>query len=166
MSRQSDGQKFIGESRAPRVQIEYDVELYGSQKKVELPFVAGVMADLSGDNTENIGPIEDRRFLEIDVENFDTRMCEIEPSISYFSPNKLVDDGTLINVDLKFKSMDDFEPAQIVKNIPELAALLEAREQLTELVMYMDGKSAAEDVIEELLKNPRWVDSISPKLDK
>ena len=82
MSRQSDGQKFIGESRAPRVQIEYDVELYGSQKKVELPFVAGVMADLSGDNVEALGPVEERRFLDIDIENFDTRMGEIEPSVN------------------------------------------------------------------------------------
>ena len=162
MSRQSDGQKFIGESRAPRVQIEYDVELYGSQKKVELPFVAGVMADLSGDNVEALGPVEERRFLDIDIENFDARMTEIAPSISYYAPNVLTNDGSLIDVDLKFKTMEDFEPAQVVKRIPELAALLEAREQLTELVMYMDGKAAAEDVIEELLKNPRWSDAIQP----
>lgn len=162
MSRQSDGQKFIGESRAPRVQIEYDVELYGSQKKVELPFVAGVMADLSGDNVEALGPVEERRFLDVDVENFDTRMAEIAPSVTYYAPNVLTNDGTLIDVDLKFKTMEDFEPAQVVKRIPELAALLQAREQLTELVMYMDGKAAAEDVIEELLKNPRWSDAIKP----
>jgi type VI secretion system protein ImpB len=160
MSRQSDGQKFIGESRAPRVQIEYDVELYGSQKKVELPFVAGVMADLSGDNVEALGPVEERRFLDIDIENFDTRMGEIEPSVNYYTPNVLTNDGTLIDVDLTFKTMEDFEPAQVVKRVPELAALLEARSQLTELVMYMDGKAAAEDVIEELLKNPRWSDAI------
>lgn len=160
MSRQSDGQKFIGESRAPRVQIEYDVELYGAQKKVELPFVAGVMADLSGDNVETLGPVEDRRFLDIDVENFDIRMAEIAPSVTYYAPNVLTNDGTLIDVDLTFKTMEDFEPAQVVKRIPELAALLQAREQLTELVMYMDGKAAAEDVIVELLKNPRWCDAI------
>jgi type VI secretion system protein ImpB len=160
MSRQSDGQKFIGESRAPRVQIEYDVELYGSQKKVELPFVAGVMADLSGDNVEALGPVEERRFLDIDVENFDVRMAEISPSVTYYAPNVLTNDGTLIDVDLTFKAIEDFEPAKVVKRIPELAALLEAREQLTELVMYMDGKAAAEDVIEELLKNPRWSDAI------
>ncbi len=160
MSRVLEGQKFIGQSRAPRVQIEYDVELYGSQKKVELPFVAGVMADLSGDNVEVLGPVEDRRFVEIDNENFDSRMAEIEPTVDDYVPNVLTNDGTLIPLDLKFKTMEDFEPAQVVKRIPELAALLQAREQLTELVMYMDGKSAAEDVIEELLKNPRWSDAI------
>lgn len=160
MSRQSDGQKFIGESRAPRVQIEYDVELYGSQKKVELPFVAGVMADLSGDNAEVLGPVEERRFLDIDVESFDTRMAEVAPSVNFYAPNVLTNDGTLLDVDLSFNAIEDFEPAEVVKRIPELAALLEARKQLTELVMYMDGKAAAEDVIQELLKNPRWSDAI------
>ena len=156
MTSQKDAQKFIGQSRAPRVQIEYDVELYGSQKKVELPFVVGVMADLSGDNVAALGPVEERRFSEIDVENFDQRMTEIAPSIAFFAPNELTGDGTLLDIDLEFKSMSDFEPAEVVKRIPELAVLLEARSQLKELVTYMDGKAAAEDVIEELLKNPRW----------
>jgi type VI secretion system protein ImpB len=163
MSRMNDGQKFIGESRAPRVQIEYDVELYGSQKKVELPFVAGVMADLSGDNVENLGAVEDRKFLEIDNENFDKRIAEISPQLNFNVENVLTDDGTLLDIDLEFKSMEDFEPAQVVKKIPELAVLLEARNQLKELMTYMDGKSAAEDVIQELLKNPRWADAVKLK---
>jgi len=160
MARQKDAQKFIGESRAPRVQIEYDVELYGSQKKVELPFVAGVMADLSGDNVEVLGPVEDRRFSEIDDENFDQRMADIAPSLNFFAPNVLTDDGTLLDIDLQFKTMADFEPAQMVKRIPELAVLLEARSQLKELVTYMDGKAAAEDVVQELLKNPAWTEAV------
>jgi type VI secretion system protein ImpB len=160
VSRQDDGQKFIGESRAPRVQIEYDVELYGSQKKVELPFVAGVMADLSGDNVEKLGAVDDRNFTEVDVENFDKRMADIAPSLSYHAPNLLTNDGTLIDIDLEFKSMMDFEPAEVVKRIPELAVLLDARSKLKELVTYMDGKAAAEDVIKELLKNPRWADAV------
>ncbi|KVG57627.1 type VI secretion system contractile sheath small subunit [Burkholderia territorii] len=159
MVRQKDGQKFIGESRAPRVQIEYDVEIYGSQKKVELPFVAGVMADLSGDNVEPLGPVEDRRFAEIDVENFDERMAQIAPSLSYHVKNVLTDDGTLIPIDLTFTSMDSFEPAEVVKRIPELSTLLDARNRLKELLTYMDGKAAAEDLIQELLKNPKWVDA-------
>jgi type VI secretion system protein ImpB len=160
MTRQIDGQKFIGESRAPRVQIEYDVELYGSQKKVELPFVAGVMADLSGDNVSGLDVIEERKFVDIDMENFDKRMAEISPSVNFYEANRLTNDGTLLDVDLTFKSMEDFEPAQVVKRIPELAALLEARGQLKELVMYMDGKAAAEDIIGELLRNPRWTGSL------
>lgn len=156
MSRQPDGQKFIGESRAPRVQIEYDVELYGSNKKVELPFVAGVMADLSGDNVEPLGPVEDRRFEEIDVDNFDQRMAQIAPEIGLQVKNVLTNDKTLIEVNLAFDSMASFEPGEVVKRIPELAVLLDARKQLKELITYMDGKAAAEDVIQELLQNPRW----------
>jgi len=156
MSRQPDGQKFIGESRAPRVQIEYDVELYGSNKKVELPFVAGVMADLSGDNVEPLGPVEDRRFEEIDVDNFDQRMAQIAPEIGLQVKNVLTNDKTLIEVNLSFDSMASFEPGEVVKRIPELAVMLDARKQLKELITYMDGKAAAEDVIQELLQNPRW----------
>ncbi|WP_050462842.1 type VI secretion system contractile sheath small subunit [Herbaspirillum autotrophicum] len=156
MVRQTDGQKFIGKSRAPRVQIEYDVEIYGSQKKVELPFVAGVMADLSGDNVASLGPVEERRFSEIDVENFDERMQQIRPSLNYHVKNVLTDDGTLIPIDLTFTSMESFEPAEVVRRIPELSMLLEARNRLKELLTYMDGKVAAEDLIQELLKNPDW----------
>ncbi|WP_211470845.1 type VI secretion system contractile sheath small subunit [Collimonas humicola] len=156
MSRQSSAQKFIGESRAPRVQIEYDVELYGSQKKVELPFVVGVIADLSGDNVEILESVDDRRFVGLDVDNFDQRMAEIDPQLGFQVPNVLANDGTLIPVDLNFSSMDDFSPAEVVKRIPELAVLLEARSQLKELITYMDGKVAAEEVIQEILKNPKW----------
>ncbi|MGC0154650.1 type VI secretion system contractile sheath small subunit [Chromobacterium vaccinii] len=159
MARQKDAQKFIGESRAPRVQIEYDVEVYGSQKKVELPFVAGVLADLSGDNVEPLGAVEDRRFTEIDDENFDMRMAQIAPSLSYHVRNVITDDGTLIPIDLSFDSMESFEPAAVVRKIPELAVMLEARSQLKELLTYMDGKVAAEELIEQLLKDMNLPDA-------
>ncbi|AUH51019.1 type VI secretion system contractile sheath small subunit [Chromobacterium sp. ATCC 53434] len=159
MARQKDAQKFIGESRAPRVQIEYDVEVYGSQKKVELPFVAGVLADLSGDNVEPLGAVEDRRFTEIDDENFDMRMAQIAPSLSYHVRNVITDDGTLIPIDLSFDSMESFEPAAVVRKIPELAVMLEARSQLKELLTYMDGKVAAEELIEQLLKDMNLSDA-------
>lgn len=160
MSKSSDGQKFIGESRAPRVQIEYDVELYGSQKKVELPFVAGVMADLSGDNRDVLGAIEDREFVDFDPDTFDSRMAEIQPTANFYVANELTGDGTLIDVNLAFKSMADFDPAEVVKRIPELAVLLEARNQLKELITYMDGKAAAEDVIQQLLRDGRWSEAL------
>ena len=159
MSRQPDAQKFIGESRAPRVQIEYDVELYGSTKKVELPFVAGVMADLSGDNVEPLGPVDERRFVGIDVENFDQRMDEIGPELGFHVKNVLTNDSTMIEINLRFDTMASFEPGEVVKRIPELAVMLDARKQLKELITYMDGKSAAEDVIQQLLKNPKWRDT-------
>ena len=90
-------------------------------------------------------------------------MAEISPQLNFNVENVLTDDGTLLDIDLEFKSMEDFEPAQVVKKIPELAVLLEARNQLKELMTYMDGKSAAEDVIQELLKNPRWADAVKLK---
>jgi type VI secretion system protein ImpB len=128
---------------------------------VELPFVVGVMADLSGDNVEHLPPVDERRFSEIDIENLDERMKQIAPSISCHVKNVLTDDGSLIPVDLTFTSMESFEPAEVVKRIPDLATLLEARTQLKELLSYMDGKAAAEEVIEELLRNPRWAGAIS-----
>ncbi|SMG61123.1 type VI secretion system contractile sheath small subunit [Paraburkholderia susongensis] len=152
MPRQSDAQKFIGKSRAPRVQIEYDVEVYGAQKKVELPFVVGVMSDLSGDNSDSRVSLENREFESFSVENFDERMTEIEPTLRANVPNVLTNDGTLLDLDLKFRSMADFEPGSVVQRVPELARLLEARNRLTELISYMDGKISAESVIEELLK--------------
>jgi type VI secretion system protein ImpB len=160
----SDGQKFIGESRAPRVQIEYDVELYGGNKKVELPFVVGVMTDLSGDNTENLGSIDERSFDEIDGESFDSKMAEINPKLRLQVPDKLGNDGALLDVNLDFKSMQDFEPAEIARQIPELAMMLDARTQLKELITYMDGKTAAEDVIRELLKR-NLSDAPSPSVN-
>ncbi|HEY4082025.1 MAG TPA: type VI secretion system contractile sheath small subunit [Burkholderiaceae bacterium] len=152
MASQHDAQKFIGGSRAPRVQIEYDVEVYGSQKKVELPFVVGVMADLSGDNGEARPAIEDRKFSSFDTESFDEKLAQINPMLNLEVENTLTGDGTIIDTRLSFESMADFEPAQIVKKIPELAVMLEARNRLKELIMYMDGKATAEEVVEELLR--------------
>ena len=101
------GQKFIARNRAPRVQIEYDVEIYGSEKKVHIPFVMGVMADLSGKPLENLPEIADRKFLDIDIDNFDARMKSIKPRASFLVPNTLTGEGYL-SVDLTFESMDDF----------------------------------------------------------
>jgi type VI secretion system protein ImpB len=153
-----DGQKFIGKQRAPRVQIEYDVEIYGSQKKVELPFVVGVMADLSGENRESLAPIDERDFIDIDDETFDKRMAQIAPKVAFYCDDVLTeeDPGALIDVNLTFNSMQDFEPGEIARRIPELAALLKARNELKELTTYMDGKMAAQDLIEQILTNTKY----------
>ncbi len=158
MAKHYDGQKFIGKQRAPRVQIEYDVEIYGSQKKVELPFVVGVMADLSGDNRDSLAPIEERDFVDIDDETFDKRMAQIAPKVAFYCEDVLSEDdpGALIDVNLTFNSMQDFEPGEIAKRIPELAALLKARNELKELTTYMDGKMAAQDLIEQILTNTKY----------
>ena len=156
-------QKFIGRNRAPRVQIEYDVELYGAEKKVELPFVMGVMADLSGNPEEALPGVADRDFLEIDVDNFDDRLKSMKPRVTMNVNNTLTGEGQL-PVELKFQSMDDFSPAAIAKNVESLSGLLEARNQLANLLTYMDGKAGAEELITKMTKDSDFLKSLVEKI--
>jgi len=158
----SSSQKFIGRNRAPRVQIEYEVELYGAEKTVELPFVMGVMADLAGKPNEEdeVKPFEERKFKEFDAENFDKRMKAMKPRAAFRVPNKLTGDGE-INVDITFEDMDDFSPAAVASKVDGLKELLEARTQLNNLMAYMDGKGKAEDLIEELIQNKSLQEALS-----
>ena len=152
-------QKFIARNRAPRVQIEYDVELYGAQKKIQLPFVMGVMADLAGKPADPLPPVADRKFLEFDVDNFDTRMKAMKPRAAFTVPNTLTGEGNL-SVDLTFESMDDFSPAAIAAKTEGLKQLLQAREQLSNLMTYMDGKGGAEELIGKVLSDPALLQSL------
>jgi len=153
-------QKFIARNRAPRVQIEYDVELYGAEKKVQLPFVMGVMADLSGNPTEPLAPVADRKVLEIDVDNFDDRLKSMKPRAAFRVPNTLTGEGEL-SVDISFESMDDFSPAAVARKVGALNKLLEARTQLANLVTYMDGKTGAEELIAKALNDPTLLQSLA-----
>jgi len=153
-------QKFIARNRAPRVQIEYDVELYGAQKKVQLPFVMGVMADLSGKPSEPLPAVGDRKMLEIDVDNFDERLKAMKPRAAFQVPNTLTGEGNL-NVDITFESMDDFSPAVVAKKVEGLNKLLEARTQLSNLITYMDGKSGAEDLIAKIINDPTLLQALA-----
>jgi len=159
MAKQSS-QKFIARNRAPRVQIEYDVELYGAEKKVQLPFVMGVMSDLSGKPEEPLEPVAERKFLEIDVDNFDDRLKAIKPRVAFQVPNTLTGEGN-ISVDLTFESMDDFSPAAIAQKVDSLNKLLQARKQLANLLTYMDGKSGAEELISKALNDPALLKALS-----
>src|SRR5262245_33055514 len=145
MAKQSS-QKFVARNRAPRVQIEYDLELYGAEKKINLPFVMGVMSDLSGKSAAELPPVDQRKFLEIDVDNFDDRLKAMKPRVAFTVPNTLTGEGNLM-VDITFESMDDFSPAAVAKKVGALSKLLEARTQLSNLLTYMDGKSGAEELI-------------------
>ena len=160
----ASSQKFIARNRAPRVQIEYDVEVYGSEKKVQLPFVMGVMADLSGKPAEALPAVADRKYLEIDVDNFDERLKSMKPRVAFQVPNTLTGEGNL-NVDITFESMDDFSPAAVARKVDALSKLLETRTQLANLLTYMDGKSGAEDLIGKVLKDPALLQALasSPK---
>ncbi len=153
-------QKFIARNRAPRVQIEYDVELYGSEKKVELPFVMGVMADLSGKPAEALPAVDDRKFLEIDSDNFDERLKAAKPRVAFQVPNTLTGEGNM-SVDITFESMDDFSPAAIARKVDSLNKLLTARTQLANLLTYMDGKSGAEQSIAKLLADPTLLQALA-----
>jgi type VI secretion system protein ImpB len=152
-------QKFIARNRAPRVQIEYDVEVYGSEKKVQLPFVMGVMADLSGKPEKPLPPVADRKYLEIDIDNFDQRLKAMMPRVAFAVPNTLTGEGNL-QVDLTFESMDDFSPAAIARKVEPLRKLLETRTQLSNLMTYMDGKSGAEDLVGKMLRDPSLLQTL------
>jgi len=157
-------QKFIARNRAPRVQIEYDVELYGAEKKVQLPFVMGVVSDLSGSSVKTPPPVAERKFLEISVDNFDDRLKALEPRVALQVENTLTGEGK-VSIDIKFESLDDFSPGAIAHKVPALNALLQARTQLSNLITYMDGKTGAEELIAKVLKNPALLQTLasSPK---
>jgi len=152
-------QKFIARNRAPRVQIEYDVEIYGAEKTVQLPFVMGVFSDLSGKPAEPLPPVAERKFLEIDVDNFDDRLKSMKPRVAFDVPNTLTDQGNL-GIDITFESMDDFTPAAIARKVEPLRKLLEARSQLSNLLTYMDGKTGAEELIARLLADPALLQAL------
>jgi type VI secretion system protein ImpB len=156
----TSSQKFIARNRAPRVQIEYDVELYGAEKKIQLPFVMGVLSDLSGKPSEPLPPVADRKFLSIDVDNFDARMKSMKPRAAFKVPNTLTGEGNLA-IDITFDSMDDFSPAAVARKVDGLRQLLEARQQLANLLTYMDGKTGAEALIAEVIKDPALLKSLA-----
>lgn len=156
----ASSQKFIQRNRAPRVQIEYDVELYGAEKKIQLPFVMAVLADLSGNPAEPLAPVADRKMLEIDVDNFDDRLKAMKPRVAFQVPNTLTGEGNL-NIDISFESMDDFSPAAVARKIDALNKLLEARTQLSNLLTYMDGKTGAEELIAKALKDSTLLQALA-----
>ena len=156
----TSSQKFIARNRAPRVQIEYDVELYGAEKKVQLPFVMGVLSDLSGKPSEPLPPVADRKFLEVDVDNFDSRMKSMKPRVAFQVPNTLTGEGN-VAVDITFESMDDFSPAAIANKVDALKKLLDARQQLSNLITFMDGKTGAEELMAKVLADPALLGSLA-----
>lgn len=160
MSRNS-GQKFLSRNRSPRVQIEYDVEIYGVEKKVELPFVMGVFADLAGKSRQEQPAIQDRNFMQIDIDNFDDRMKSIKPRVAFNVENTLNDEGGLIDIDIEFNKMEDFSPEQIAKKVEPLRELLEARTELSNLLSYMDGKTGAEELINKVLSDNELLKSLA-----
>ena len=149
------GQKAIKRNRPPRVHIAYQ-DPYDETAQVELPFVAGVMADLSGNASAKEKPkVADRPFSDVDPQNFNKYMSSVEPAVSFRVDNKLgTEEGEKLGVDLTFKHMEDFDPGRIARQVPALKTLLEAREQLANLQRHMNGKSGAQDLLRKLLSDP------------
>ena len=160
MAGKSSGQKFIARNRAPRVQIEYDAETGGADKKVELPFVMGVLADLAGNPAEPLPPVAERKALSIDVDNFDQRLKAMKPRVAFTVPNKLTGEGNL-SVDISFESMDDFSPAAVARKVGALNVLLEARTQLANLATHIDGKSRLEEALGNILSQPAVLQALT-----
>lgn len=159
---QAQGQKFIRRNRAPRVQIEYDLEIGNATKKIELPFVMGVLAGLSGKPVEPLPDVAERKFLEIDVDNFRERMKAIKPRVAFYVPNRITGEENL-PVELTFESLDDFLPDAVARRIEPLRNLLEARERLANLLKFMDGKADAEKEIGKLLKDRTLQEALATK---
>lgn len=161
------GQKFIRRNRAPRVHITYE-DPYDAERLIELPFVMGVMSDLSGNSsTVEKAKVEDRKFLDFDMDNFDSRMAAIRPGITMRVANRLADGNTdeKMSVNLNFEKMADLTPVAVARQIPATAKLLEAREQLANLLRYMDGKVAAEDQLKKLLSDPQLMAALKERAD-
>lgn len=154
------GQRFIKENRAPRVHIEYEVETFGSRQKVELPFVMGVMSDLSGKSKVEKKTLDKRDFLEFDMDNFDQRMTAVAPRAAFNVDNTLNGEGKM-SVDLTFNTIDDFTPGAVAKRVPALNKLLEARQELNDLMLYMDGKDGAQDLLDKVLKDPSLMKALA-----
>ncbi len=151
--------------RKPRVHITYELETNGAREEKELPFVMGVMGDYSGDNTENKKPLNaGRDFINIDRDNFNSVMDKISPTLSFKVENTLEDNGTEIPVDLKFNSMDDFDPEHVVEQVEPLKKLLETRNKLRDLLAKADRSEELENILENVLSNTDALQSLSGEL--
>jgi type VI secretion system protein ImpB len=150
--------------RKPRVHITYEVETEGAVVLKELPFVVGVMGDFSGDPTQALKSLRDRKFVQIDRDNINDVMARMTPGLNLKVDNTLKDDGSQMSVELKFKSMEDFEPAQIVEQVEPLRKLKQARDKLRDLMTKVDRSEELESVLEQVLQNTQDLDKLSKEL--
>lgn len=147
-------QKKLSRIRPPRVQITYDVEIGDAIQMKELPFVAGIMSDLSGQPVEALPKLKDRKFVEIDRDNFNDVLASCAPRLALRVDNRLAKDDTKLSVELKFRSIDDFNPASVVKQIEPLNKLFEARQRLMDLLAKLDGNDKLDALLQEIVDNP------------
>jgi type VI secretion system protein ImpB len=160
MAREST-QKKLSRVRPPRVHITYDVEIGDAIEMKEIPFVMGVLSDLSGKPEEPLPRLRDRKFVNIDRDNFDDVLKGMKPHLAYRVDNKLANDDSKLGVELRFESMDDFEPEQVVNQVEPLRKLLEARSRLSDLLSKMDGNDKLVEVLDNVIKNTDSLQKIS-----
>jgi type VI secretion system protein ImpB len=150
--------------RRPRVHITYEVETEGAEVLRELPFVVGIIGDFSGDPTQQLRPLADRKFIQIDRDNFNDVMARMTPGLNIRVANKLADDGSEMAVQLKFDAIEDFEPARVAEQVPALKALLDTRNKLRDLMSKVDRSEQLESLLEQILKNENELKSLSGEL--
>ena len=160
----NSAQKYVGRNRPPRVQIEYDVEKYGATQRVELPFIMGVLADLKGARgpEDDLPLLEDRNFVEVDVDNFNKLMASTLPRVQTRVKNRITDDGNQLAVNLEFRHIDDFTPAGIAQQVEPLRKLLEMRKRLSEMLTLMDGRRQAEELLQKVIEDPTCLQASVP----
>ena len=163
MSRESTQHK-LDRVRRPRVQITYDVETNGAMQKIELPFVVGVLADLSGNPKEKLPPLKARKVVNIDRDNFNGVLEKAAPRVTMKVDNKLAADGSKLAVELNFKHIDDFEPARVAQQVGPLRELLDMRNRLTQLMSKMEGNDKLEELLGQVLSNTSAAQQLATKL--
>jgi type VI secretion system protein ImpB len=166
MAKKESVQKRLQKVRPPRVQMTYDVEIGDSVEKKELPFVVGVVGDFSGQSEVEQKRLRDRKFVNVDNDNFDEVMKAVEPRAVYRVPNKLTEKGGEFAVDLKFKSIDDFRPESVVQQVEPLRKLLEARTKLADLRNKLAGNEKLEDILSDVLSSTEKLDALSKQVKK
>ena len=161
MAKKESTQHKLDRVRAPRVQLTYDVEVGDAIEKKELPFVAGVVGNFTGQPAEPLAKLKDRKFVNVDKDNYDDVLKGMKPRVQMQVDNKLADDGSKLGVELTFRSLEDFSPERVANQIEPLRKLLEARQQLSNLVTFMDGKTGAEELVERIMKDPELLKSLA-----
>lgn len=167
MAKAEGTQHKLSRVRPPRVQITYDVEIGNAIEKKELPYIVGILADLSGNAAKPLPPVKDRKFIEIDRDNFQDVLEAVNPTISFKAPNKLApEDGKDLSVTLQFKHMDDFGPVEVLKQVPELKRLYEARSRLRDLLTKLDGNTDLDNLLKEVMTKTETRDKLQEDLKK
>ncbi len=157
-------QHTLDRVRSPRVQITYDVEIGGAIQMKEIPFVVGVLGDLSGNPEEPLPKLKDRKFVEIDRDNFNTVLAGMKPRLAYRVDNKLTNDDSKIGVELRFKSLDDFHPERVAEQITPVRKLVEARKKLSDLMAKLDGNDKLEELLKEVISSTESLEKLGKEV--